>query len=286
MPQPIQHTSAETSSGVLRCLTAADIPEAMKLSTAAGWNQIPEDWQMFRELAPDTCFGIECEGKLAATTTLISYADQLAWVGMVLTDSQYQRRGFATRLVEQALKCADGRGIRSVKLDATEQGRPVYERLGFRVEQEIQRWSTAQRPASGSAPRWDGSSQITSNLDFGLDRIASGADRSDLLRILSRRAPPFCNSAGFLLSRPGTRASYIGPFVAPNREAAYGLLRSRFDTGDTIWFWDILSSNRAAVSLAKEFGFKPQRTLLRMVRGADLRGNDALMFGIAGFELG
>src|SRR5690242_17704668 len=110
MLQPIENPGAETSSGILRCLTAADIPEAMNLSTAAGWNQIPEDWEMLRELAPDTCFGIECDGNLAATTTLIPYANQLAWVGMVLTDSRYQRRGFATRLVAQALKCADERG--------------------------------------------------------------------------------------------------------------------------------------------------------------------------------
>lgn len=286
MSRPIQYTGAERSSGFLRRLTAADIPEAVKLSTDAGWNQLPADWQMLAQLAPETCFAIECDGNLAATTTLISYADQLAWVGMVLTHTQYQRRGFATRLVEQALKSADAKGIPSVKLDATEQGRPVYEPLGFRVEQELQRWSTAQPLRFESARGWDSSSPITSNLDFELDRITSGVDRSNLLRLLSERVPPCCNSEGFLLSRPGTRASYIGPFVARNRETAYQLLRSRFDTGDTIWFWDILSSNHDAVSLARDFGFKPQRTLLRMVRGADLRGDDALTFGTAGFELG
>ena len=63
-------------------------------------------------------------------------------------------------------------------------------------------------------------------------------------------------------------------------------MRSCFNTGDTTWFWDILSSNHDAVSLASEFGFTPRRTLMRMVRGADLRGNDNLTYGIAGFELG
>jgi len=285
MTQPIQYTGAERSSGVLRSLTAADIPEGVELSTAAGWNQVPADWEMLMELAPETCFAIECEGNLAATTTLVSYADQLAWIGMVLTHTRYQRRGFATRLVEQALKSADARGIRSVKLDATEQGRPVYERLGFRVEQELKRWSTVKPPISERGPG-DSSSQAMSNVHFELDRMASGADRSNLLRLLSQRVPPSCDSEGFLLSRPGIRASYIGPFVARNRETAYRLLRSRFDTGDTIWFWDILSSNHDAVSLAEEFGFKPRRNLLRMVRGADLRGNDALTYGTAGFELG
>ena len=278
-----QGGAGQRTNGFLRRLTAADIPSAVQLSMAAGWNQTPEDWRMLTQIAPETCFAIECDGVVAATTTLVCYAGQMAWVGMVLTKANFQRRGFATRLVEHALECAASLGIQSVKLDATEQGLPVYERFGFRVEQEIQRWSGA-KPLPH--PRSDGRSKPIADLDLKLDQTAFGVDRSPLLRILSRHAEPCLDAEGFLLWRSGTRAAYIGPFVARNRETADRLLRPRFDTDDAIWFWDILSSNSDAVSLAAEFGFKPQRTLMRMVRGVDLRGNDALNYGIAGFELG
>lgn len=274
-------------TSLLRRLTVADVPEALQLSAAAGWNQTAADWLTLMQVAPETCFAIECDGTLVATTTLVCYGEQLAWVGMVLTNTRFQRRGFASRLVDHALECADARGIASVKLDATEQGLPVYERLGFRAEQEIQRWAATPAVVAGpSPPSSDSASTPTCSLELKLDRAASGVDRYALLQMLNRRIPPRCNHEGFLLSRPGARASYIGPFVARNRDAADRLVRSCFNTGDTTWFWDILSSNHDAVSLASEFGFTPRRTLMRMVRGADLRGNDNLTYGIAGFELG
>ncbi len=51
-------------------------------------------------------------------------------------------------------------------------------------------------------------------------------------------------------------------------------------------FWDILSSNTAALSLAQELGFRLERRLMRMSQGAQLERVSALNFGIAGFELG
>jgi hypothetical protein len=52
------------------------------------------------------------------------------------------------------------------------------------------------------------------------------------------------------------------------------------------WFWDLLPANAAAVELATEFGFAPVRRLVRMVRGERLRGDDTMVYAIAGFEFG
>jgi hypothetical protein len=64
------------------------------------------------------------------------------------------------------------------------------------------------------------------------------------------------------------------------------LIEARINNSSAGWFWDVISQNRDAISLAQELGFKPQRHLLRMVRGRELPGNDSLVYGIAGFELG
>jgi len=52
------------------------------------------------------------------------------------------------------------------------------------------------------------------------------------------------------------------------------------------WYWDILPANRDATALAKEFGFAPQRRLVRMSRGEPLRGREEFIYAIAGFEFG
>src|SRR5579863_2424566 len=134
---------SDCSGVILRSLVASDIPAALGLSEQAGWNQTGEDWRMLVDLAPQGCLAIEVEGELAATTTLLCYGQRLAWIGMVLTKLPYRGRGFARRLLTQALTQADEMGIETVKLDATDQGRPLYEKMGFRFEQAVERWSRA-----------------------------------------------------------------------------------------------------------------------------------------------
>ena len=112
---------------VMRKLEPSDIPAALELSAQAGWNQTAEDWRTLVDLSVKGCLGIEVDGELASTTTLLCYGTRLAWIGMVLTRTRYRGRGFARRLLMQALRLADEMHIETVKLDATEQGQPLYE---------------------------------------------------------------------------------------------------------------------------------------------------------------
>ena len=268
----------------LRLLTEKDVPAVMELSIQAGWNQTPEDWRTLIRLDSKGCFGVEVEGRLVATTTLLCYGRALAWVGMVLTRIEWRGRGFAKNLLTTALARADQLGIATVKLDATEQGQPVYEKLGFRGEQPVERWfrEGISQIAGPTAPE-----KTLSRACLDLDSDAFGTDRSQLLRELERRGTISSTPGAYLFSRPGRVSDYIGPCVARNREAAKRLIESRIrESSAKSWFWDVISRNRDAISLAQELGFKPQRRLLRMVRGKELSGNDSLIYAIAGFELG
>ena len=268
----------------LRLLTEKDVPAAMELSTQAGWNQTPDDWRTLIKLDSKGCFGVEVEGQLVATTTLLCYGRALAWVGMVLTRVEWRGRGFARNLLTTALARADQLGISTVKLDATEQGQLVYEKLGFRGEQPVERWF---REGSSQAAEETASEKTLKRACLDLDSEAFGTDRSRLLHELGKGSAISSTPGAYLFSRPGRVSDYIGPCVARNREAAQRLIEARIrNSSVSSWFWDLIPQNRDAISLAPELGFKPQRRLLRMVRGKDLSGNDSLIYAIAGFELG
>lgn len=49
----------------------------------------------------------------------------------VFTEQRWRRQGVAARLMEEALRWASARGIESIVLHASAEGRLLYERLGF-----------------------------------------------------------------------------------------------------------------------------------------------------------
>jgi GNAT superfamily N-acetyltransferase len=270
----------------IRLLTARDIPSAMKLKDAAGWNQTETDWRNVLALAPDGCFALDVDGVLVATATAVCFGRDLAWIGMVLTDPAYRGRGFARRIMEHSLEYLRGRGVRWIKLDATDMGRPLYERLGFRDECVIERWI---RKAGNVVRPHDATSAFA--MDRVLDRDAFGADRSKLLQTLAAIESCSIAGGGFAMGRPGSKAAFFGPCVSRSIEPARDLVAWFLGrhAGESV-YWDILPANADAVALATEYGFERARELVRMSlseTGAEPLGNDdSLVFGTAGFEYG
>ena len=57
----------------------------------------------------------------------------------VYTDPAHRRRGLARRLVEHVLSWSRARGFRRISLHASDEGRPLYEQLGFEPTNEMRR---------------------------------------------------------------------------------------------------------------------------------------------------
>ena len=265
----------------LRTMRAEDVPAALHLSAQAGWNQTEEDWRTLLALAPKTCLAIEVDGQLAATTTLLCYGRRLGWIGMVLTKLEFQRRGFAKKLFGEALKRADVMEIETIKLDATKQGQPIYEQFGFRGEEEIVRWSR-QNSGTEPLPVLRSSPQVWRQLDANY----FGADRLSLLERLAARNPPAVHEQSYVFSRPGRASAYLGPCVSDNPEDARTVISACVRKLPVQLVLGPVSRNRHAATIARDLGFTPQRHLLRMARGKELRENRNAIYAIAGFELG
>jgi GNAT superfamily N-acetyltransferase len=276
----------------LRTMTASDIPAGMRLKDLAGWNQTPADWRCFLESSPSGCFAAEVEGKVVGTAATIVYEQRFAWIGMVLVDPEFRGRGIGTRLLEKTIEHLDAIGIQTMKLDATPAGRPIYQKLGFNDEYEIERWLLKRPiPQATSAP----GVRPVSNAVLQLDREIFGADRGSLLRSLASENPDFAMAterngviAGYSFGRRGTLADHLGPWMARDEEAAVDLLdkflgRSRRET----IFVDAMKDRGFVTELLLAREFKVSRPLTRMVRGPNpYPGRPDLLCAILGPEFG
>lgn len=54
----------------------------------------------------------------------------------VYTNSKYRRQGIASKMLSMLIQEAREKGVTEISLDATESGRPLYERLGFKQSDE------------------------------------------------------------------------------------------------------------------------------------------------------
>jgi GNAT superfamily N-acetyltransferase len=70
----------------------------------------------------------------AASTTAVFMVDGYRYVALVATAPGHQRRGYADATMRRALELAGAvHGARPTVLHATDAGRPVYERMGYRT---------------------------------------------------------------------------------------------------------------------------------------------------------
>lgn len=281
----------------LRQMTREDIAEGMELVRAAKWNQTEADWNRFLHADKEGCFVAECKGKVCGTIATIVYADRLAWIGMVLVRPALRGRGIGTELLNLALSYLESRGPLTIKLDATPQGRPVYQRLGFEPEYEIGRWMLTAAPRHHSAHHATaaGNDQTSFENLIAMDAELFGACRSALLHSVHNDAPEFTATssnerelAGYTLGRHGLYADHLGPWAARDREVARRLLdrfleRSRRSRV----IIDCVKTHPFAPELLRSAGFEFSRPLTRMVRRADHRTRRSEMLcAILGPEFG
>ena len=283
----------------LRIMKMADIPAGMRLKEIAGWNQSAEDWKRFLEASPEGCFAAEEDGRVCGTATTISFENRFAWVGMVLVDPEYRSRGIGTRLLERAIEHLDDLKIPAIKLDATPQGKPLYEKLGFVSEYEIERWTLKRSASQAAKASGPGTRDLLSpellESICKADQEIFGADRSFLLESLHEDAPDFTAGIwnagvieGYAFGRRGSFADQLGPWMARDVSTARRLLEA-FLAHSTreIQVVDYLKANSIAGGPLKSFGFSCSRSLTRMYRGSNEHpGRSELLCAILGPEFG
>lgn len=231
--------------------SAADLEALAELRTQQGWQRSDRllravvGWEGGRvflvregELNPDAP-----DARAPVATTSAVAAGTVGVIGTVITRDDYRRRGLGRRVMEAALGWMRERGVRSVLLDATEEGRPLYLRLGFvGVEMSYFARATMDKLDYSVLRLRAGNDRVVAAPPAALSRVraldveAFGGDRLGLLRLLLAEPRSWLYIAGDDPEQPvgyalvrGLEAPYrglrIGPWVARTPSVAASLLR-------------------------------------------------------------
>jgi len=295
---PMQAPSSTATDAVpcIETLAIDDVGAGLRLSDAAGWNQVDDDWALFIEHG-HALGGRDGEGRLIATAAALPYGAAAGWISMVLVDPPWRHRGLASALVRECIAFLQTRGALPL-LDATSDGAAVYRGLGFAEGLPFDRWQSdgsatlspvAQGAASSHAVREAGSDDIARIAS--LDLSASGLDRPFLFaRLLARpdtRAWLGVDGNGFVVTRRGRRATQVGPLVAANGRQAVALLGAALAASPGPAYVDIPATQQEIVGWLEKRGFRRQRSFVRMSLGAAFPPEvEGSCFALAGPEFG
>lgn len=218
---------------------------ALALSRQAKWPHRLEDWAMLLSLS--TGFVALNDGKVAGTTLLTRYGNDVGAINMVIVDEALRGQGIGRRLMDAALaECGD----RECRLTATSEGLPLYKKLGFVETGAILQHQGVIANGGNSGDHgpvvWATSTDLSDCT--ALDHAASGLERSSLISRLAEdgRIAVLRRDGrllGFAALRTFGRGELAGPVVATTLEEAKALLSflfaarpgafMRVDTNDT-----------------------------------------------------
>jgi GNAT superfamily N-acetyltransferase len=209
----------------IRPMTSADIVACHHLSQQLQWPHRPQDWQFLLQIGHGVVIEMHNDGQapvIVGTALHFNLGQDHASLGMVIVQPEMQGHGLGRRLMQTLLDQTDGR-VRM--LNATEAGRPLYEKLGFVATGATHQYQGAHlRPTVVPLPAGVHLRSLNST-DIAriqmLDTYASGMDRSHVLAALSGLAEGVVieragDVIGFALIRPFGRGRLIGPVVAPD----------------------------------------------------------------------
>lgn len=246
----------------LDTLSAADTHACWQLSQALRWPHREADWQQFISWAKahGAALAVRADGRLIGCGLAWQWGQEQGSIGMLIVDDAWQRRGIGKRLFKGLLQALEGR---DVMLQATAQGRPLYESLGFAAIGHARQFHGHWQPSAEAGP----SSSIAAD---ELTRLMQPQDVPDLLAYDQRErglARPALLQA--LLAQMDADERCAVSMDAHGRLCGYGILR-RFGRG---WVVGPLLADGAdrTVALAKRLTQERAGDFVRIDLAAHVR---------------
>jgi predicted N-acetyltransferase YhbS len=313
----IEYGRVAVTDAPVQRLSSGDLVGCLTLGDDRGWPPEPDKWQLLFEVGE--VFGIRAPaGGLAGAVALTRYGPDLAAIGMMLVAQRHGRRGLGRALMTHVLSQAGGV---VTCLFATDFGRPLYERLGFRPAYLSDRYIGPLAPgplapgplapgplapgplapgplAPGSAVGGPVPVRPATPADLPaiarLDREAFGADRSGILARLPQLSERFLVAAGpdgravrgFAASAVLSGLLLAGPVVADDLDVATALLTGLAAGSGWPLRIEVASTHPGLARWAAGHGLTARSQTTFMTRGGALPGRLGQVFGPLNVAMG
>jgi GNAT superfamily N-acetyltransferase len=207
----------------IRAMTPADVGAAVALARAQGWRDRHAFYDIVLRTPTSQPLVGTVDGRVVATG-MGTVSLPVGWIGAIIVEEGFRRRGLGRAMTEAICERLRAASCRTLSLEATDGGRPMYERMGFRLttfyhQLQADHLDTAPAPPPGARVR------MLTLLDlpaiFELDREATGEERSAPLALLAEGGGWVLEEADETGREPGGAGAALRGFLLP-AERAYG----------------------------------------------------------------
>lgn len=279
----------------LREATLDDLPAIAGLRESVGWGV--SAWALRAVIGQPhaRCLvATEDSGRLAGVGSGIVYGP-LGFVGNMIVAEAHRRRGVGSAILEEVTTYLEDAGCTRLELNATSDGRPLYERHGFR---SLGRSATARIPrGTDLTPDPDVAVRPASSADMAdiaaYDATRFGGDRRFLLELIVREPATTTLLAergdglgGYACLR--VDESRVGPILAEAPGIAAALLREAFTTlpNAAEIRLNLPPNNGPGAAWLEHLGVPVEPWDGRMGRGTPIQRRDDTIYGMTVGALG
>lgn len=273
----------------IRPMAAADVSAAAGEVLRGGWGDREAFFAWAVEHPSCHPFVADDAGRIVGTGVGTAYG-LVGWVGTIFVAPDRRGDGLGRALTETVIDDLAARGCRTLVLIATSLGQPLYERLGFERLAAHLRFEVTGSAETADVPGVRPFTPDDLEAIIALDRVATGEDRSAVLRSLA--AP---ETARVAVRGDGTIGGFVvrgpwggGALIAPEPDDALRLLewRRRRTGPDGTLAAGLLDLNSDGRDRLLAAGWTESQGPLRMVRGEPLAWRPSSIWGQLNGALG
>lgn len=262
----------------IRKMVKNDLEDCVKITESEEWDYGIGDFERLLYYEPDGCFVATYNNQIIGIITSIAYT-HFAWIGNVIVNSQFRRRGIGKRLMETVHKYLFNKNIETLFLEATLKCVQFYRKLGYAPTGR-----TMKLIGYPECRTWNAtSSLLTKRVEvselpdiYYLDKTYFGDDRSRVLKRMHHDFPDMFYGVwfdgklkGYIIAKSCLSMCEIGPWIVEpeNDEIAEHLFQVITNNleGHKVLI-SIPSTNEHSLNIVKKYGFEvTSRTVLMAI---------------------